>query len=65
MIRFFFLFRTNARMLLLFLLLFAGQPVWYFAIELTALNLLLVVLAVRQNAIYRELEPLLTNHAFN
>jgi phosphatidylglycerophosphate synthase len=65
MIRFFFLFRANARMLLLFLLLFAGQPVWYFAIELTALNFLLVVLAVRQNAICRELEPLLTNHAVN
>lgn len=64
MIRFFFLFRTNARMLLLFLLLFAGQPAWYFAIELTVLNFLLVVLAVRQNAIYRELEPLLKTHAF-
>ena len=63
MISFFFLFRTNTRMLLLFLLLFAGQPAWYFAVELTALNFLLVVLAVRQNAICRELEPLLTNHA--
>ena len=31
MISFFFLFRTNTRMLLLFLLLFVGQPVWYFA----------------------------------
>jgi phosphatidylglycerophosphate synthase len=60
-----FLLRANARMLLLFLLLFAGQPVSYFAIELTALNFLLVVLAVRQNAICRELEPLLTNHAFD
>jgi hypothetical protein len=62
MINFFFLFRTNARMLLLFLLLLVGQPVWYFAIELTALNLLLVVLAYRQNAICRELEPLVTSH---
>ncbi|MEY2521126.1 MAG: hypothetical protein QOF24_2885 [Verrucomicrobiota bacterium] len=63
MINLFFLFRTNARMLLLFLLLFVGQPVWYFLVELTALNLLLVVLAVRQNAICRELEPMVTSHA--
>jgi hypothetical protein len=62
MIRFFFLFRTNARMLLLFLLLFVSQPVWYFAVELTVLNLLLVVLACRQNTICRRLEPLVTAH---
>ena len=65
MISFSFLLRTNTRMLLLFLLLFAGQPVWYFAIELTALNFLLVILAIRQTAICRELEPLLTNHAID
>ena len=65
MIRFFFLFRTNTRMLLLFLLLFLAQPVWYFAVELTALNILLVVLAFRQNAICRRLEPLLLDHASN
>lgn len=62
-INFFFLFRTNARMLLLFLLLFAGRPVWYFVIEVIALNFLLVVLALRQNAICRGLEPLVTSHA--
>ena len=65
MITFFFLFRTNARMLLLFLLLLVGQPIWYFAVELTALNLLLVIVAFRQNAIWRELEPLMTTHAFD
>lgn len=65
MISFFFLFRTNTRMLLLFLLLFLAQPVWYFAVELTALNILLVVLALRQNAICRRLEPLLLDHASN
>ena len=64
MITFFFLFRTNTRMLLLFLLLFVGQPVWYFIVELLALNLLLLILAVRQNAICRELEPLVTEHAY-
>ena len=63
MIKFFFLFRTNTRMLLLFVLLFLAQPVWYFAVELTVLNILLVVLAVRQNAICRRLEPLLLDHA--
>jgi len=65
MISFFFLFRTNTRMLLLFLLLVLAQPVWYFAVELTALNILLVVLAFRQNAICRQLEPLLLDHASN
>jgi hypothetical protein len=64
MIKFFFLFRTNTRMLLLFVLLFLAQPVWYFAVELTVLNFLLVVLAVRQNAICRELEPLVTEHVY-
>ncbi|MEY2575873.1 MAG: hypothetical protein QOF80_1360 [Verrucomicrobiota bacterium] len=63
MISSFFLFRTNTRMLLLFVLLFLAQPVWYFAVELTALNILLVVLAFRQNTICRELEPLMTKHA--
>jgi hypothetical protein len=63
MIKFFFLFRTNTRMLLLFLLLFLAQPIWYFAVELTVLNFLLVVLAFRQNSICRELEPLVTEHA--
>jgi hypothetical protein len=62
MIKSFFLFRTNARMLLLFLLLFIRQPVWYFMVELIALNFLLVVLAFRQNAICRRLEPLVTDH---
>ncbi len=64
MIRFFFLFRTNTRMLLLFVLLFLAQPVWYFAVELTALNILLAVVAFRQNAICRGLEPLVTEHAY-
>jgi hypothetical protein len=63
MINFFFLLRTNARMLLLFLLLFVGQPVWYFCVELIVLNLLLAVLASRQNGICRKLEPLVTSHA--
>jgi phosphatidylglycerophosphate synthase len=63
MITLFFLFRTNTRMLVLFVFLFLAQPVWYFAVELTALNILLVVLAFRQNSICRELEPLMTKYA--
>jgi len=64
MISFFFLFRTNTRMLLLFVLLLLAQPVWYFAVELTVLNFLLVVLAFRQNAICRRLEPLVPQHVY-
>ncbi|MEY2512589.1 MAG: hypothetical protein QOE26_3352 [Verrucomicrobiota bacterium] len=64
MINFFFLFRTNTRMLLLFLLLFLAQPAWYFAVELTVLNFLLVILAFRQNAICRRLQPLVTEHVY-
>jgi phosphatidylglycerophosphate synthase len=63
MIVFFNFLRTNSRMLLLFLLLFLGRPVWYFQVELIAFNFLLVVLAFRQNAICCSLQPLVTSHA--
>ena len=56
------LFRTNTRMLLLFVLLFLGRPVWYFAAELIPLNLLLVVVLVRQNTICRQMELLVAGH---
>lgn len=62
LIRFLNLLRTNSRMLLLFLLLLAGQPVWYFTIELLPLNLLLIVLLIRQNSLWRRLEPLVIRH---
>jgi len=39
---------TNTRMFVLFVLLFIGRPIFYFWIELTALNVLLVFLIVRQ-----------------
>src|SRR6266436_2633225 len=42
------LLMTNARLLVLFALLFIGQPVWYFWFELIALNVLLVYLIIRQ-----------------
>ena len=65
MIRCLNFFRTNSRMFLLFLLLFLGRPAWYFAVELVPLNLLLVILLLRQNAICRKMELLVTDHASN
>src|SRR6266568_2380482 len=50
------LLMTNARMLVLFVLLFIGQPIWYFWFELTLLNLLLVYLIVRQENMAESLE---------
>lgn len=49
------LLATNPRMILLFALLFAGQPVWYFVLELTLFNLLLVILLREENAVCRRL----------
>ena len=42
------LLMTNTRMSILFVLLFVKQPVWYFWIELTILNVLLIYLILRQ-----------------
>jgi phosphatidylglycerophosphate synthase len=42
------LLMTNIRLLVLFALLFIGQPVWYFWFELIALNALFVYLIIRQ-----------------
>lgn len=49
------LLATNPRMLVLFALLFIGQPVWYFVVELTVLNLLLALFLHRQERICRDL----------
>jgi phosphatidylglycerophosphate synthase len=51
------LLMTNTRMFILFAVLFLGQPVWYFWIELTAFNVLLVYLVFRQQKLncYRNL----------
>ncbi|MEO6871213.1 MAG: CDP-alcohol phosphatidyltransferase family protein [Chthoniobacterales bacterium] len=49
------LLATNPRMILLFVLLFAGQSIWYFVLELTLFNLLLVVLLREENAVCRRL----------
>jgi hypothetical protein len=52
------LLMTNSRMLVLFALLFVGQPVYYFWFELIPLNLLLVYLLTRQKKMAESLEHL-------
>jgi phosphatidylserine synthase len=52
------LLMTNTRMLVLFLLLFLGQPVYYFWFELIPLNVLFVYLIVRQEKLAESLERL-------
>ncbi|MEO5717105.1 MAG: CDP-alcohol phosphatidyltransferase family protein [Chthoniobacterales bacterium] len=49
------LLATNPRMILLFILLLLGQPIWYFWLELTFFNLVFAYLLRRENAIYRRL----------
>jgi len=53
------LLMTNTRMLVLFLLLFLGQPVYYFWFELIPLNLLFIYLMARQEKMAESLEQLL------
>jgi len=52
------LLMTNSRMLVLFAVLFVGQPVYYFWFELIPLNLLLVYLLMRQEKMAEWLEHL-------
>jgi len=56
------LLMTNTRMLVLFLLLFLGQPVYYFWFELIPLNVLFVYLIARQERMAESLEQLLLTH---
>ncbi len=48
MLKWWRLLMTNTRMLVLFLVFFLGQPVYYFWFELIPLNVLFVYLIVRQ-----------------
>ena len=59
MLKWWRLLMTNTRMLVLFLVLFLGQPVYYFWFELIPLNLLFVYLIVRQEKMAESLERLL------
>jgi hypothetical protein len=47
-------------MLILFILLFIGQPVWYFWLEVTLFNLLLAYLIYRQERMAQSLLALAT-----
>src|SRR5215472_8640588 len=52
------LLMTNTRMLVLFLVLFLGQPIYYFWCELIPLNVLFVYLIARQEKMAESLEQL-------
>jgi phosphatidylglycerophosphate synthase len=54
------LLMTNSRMLVLFVLFLVHQPVWYFWLEITVGNLLLVYLIFRQEKMLRSLIRFLT-----
>lgn len=56
MLRWWRFLMTNTRMLVLFLLLFLGCPVYYFWFELIPLNMLLVYLIARQEKMAESLE---------
>ena len=46
---------TNTRMLILFITLSFGQPVWFFWVELTIFNVLLVWLIARQSTLFESI----------
>ena len=46
---------TNPRMLVLFVFLLVGQPIWYFAVELTLLNVVLGYVLLRHDVVFRSL----------
>jgi phosphatidylglycerophosphate synthase len=54
------LMMTNTRMVVLFIFLFLGQPIWYFWIEVTILNMLLAYLIHRQEIMSQSLMELAT-----
>lgn len=58
MLKWWGLLMTNIRMLVLFALLFIGQPVYYFWFELIPLNLLFIYLLTRQERMAESLEQL-------
>jgi hypothetical protein len=58
MLKWWRLLMTNTRMLVLFLVLFLGQPVYYFWFELIPLNVLFVYLIARQEKMAESLERL-------
>jgi CDP-alcohol phosphatidyltransferase len=63
MLKWWRLLMTNTRMLILFLVLFLGQPVYYFWFELIPLNVLFVCLIARQEKTAKSLERLVVTHS--
>jgi CDP-alcohol phosphatidyltransferase len=63
MLRWWRLLMTNTRMLVLFLLLFLGQPAYYFWFELIPLNALFIYLIVRQEKMAESLERIVMARA--
>jgi len=57
------LLMTNTRMLVLFLTLILDHPAWYFLVEVTFLNLVLVYAQMRQNQLCRRFLPEIENLA--
>jgi hypothetical protein len=55
MLRWWGLLMTNTRMLFLFLFLILDQPAWFFWMEVSVMNLLLLVLILRQENFSRSL----------
>jgi len=51
------LLMTNTRMLILFLVLILDRPTWYFLVEVTFLNLVLVYALMRQSQLCRRFLP--------
>jgi hypothetical protein len=51
---------TNTRMLLLFLLLLIGRPIWYFWFELSLFNFVLLYLLWQQENALRSLVQLVS-----
>ena len=60
MLRWWGFLMTNTRMLFLFVLLFIGRPIWYFWLELSVFNFLLVYLLWQQERASRFLLQLVT-----
>jgi hypothetical protein len=58
MLKWWRLLMTNTRMVVLFLLLLVGQPVYYFWFELIPLNVLFFYLIARQEKMAESLEQL-------
>lgn len=59
------LLMTNTRMLILFVALLLGRPSWYFVLELTALNLVLSYVLLRQNQLCASFLPEISRLAPN